>query len=309
MSLKDVLQSHQPPEEFDLSHEEMVKFFWKYKGLLKNQERANAFWGATNDNLKSAYERLDEKDRELEKAYNTIQEDLEVASQIQSALLPVVSHELAADLEIAAFHSQLAEVGGDYFDYFKMKDDHQAIGVFDISGHGVSAALVMTYLKAQFMGLMDTTSSPKAIVDAVNRSSYDFLKSVKKYATVNFVVFLEDRIRYACGGGFGLLVHGDEEHHFHKRDHFLGLRNRPFREHELPFVEGDLLALYTDGVPEGQNAAREDYTVRRLNELIIANRDKPVEVIVDLCMEDYRSFRNADTDDITLLVMRRKKKT
>jgi len=188
-----------------------------------------------------------------------------------------------------------------------MSGGQHAIGVFDISGHGVSAALVMTYLKARFMGLMDTTDSPKTIVDAVNDSSFAFLKSVKKYATVNFVVFEQDLIRYVCGGGFGMLLHGDQELHFEKKDHFLGLRNKPFHEHTLPFVEGDLLALYTDGIPEGQNNAMEDYSIHRINALIRQHADKPVAEIVDLCLDDYSRFRAKDTDDITLAILRKKK--
>jgi sigma-B regulation protein RsbU (phosphoserine phosphatase) len=93
---------------------------------------------------------------------------------------------------------------------------------------------------------------------------------------------------------------------FEKRDAFLGLRRRPFHEYELPFKKGDLLALYTDGIVEAQNDKGEDYSVQRLNKLIVENAQKPVQELMDLCMEDYTRFRSRDSDDITLLILRKK---
>lgn len=72
MGLNELLTSQKPPEngKWDLKNQDLTKFFWKYKGLLKEAERNNAFWMSTNDNMKSAYEKLDYQERELLKAYN-----------------------------------------------------------------------------------------------------------------------------------------------------------------------------------------------------------------------------------------------
>jgi sigma-B regulation protein RsbU (phosphoserine phosphatase) len=306
MSLDELLESGTEPSKADITEEELSKLFRKYRGLQKKQERDEAFWAATNENLKIAYEKLDEKDKELARAYAIIQDDLSVASKIQGALLPQPYKKMASELELTVYHKQLAEVGGDYYDFFKTCSGDFAIGVFDISGHGVSAALVMTYLKAQFMTILETLNSPKEIVEWVNNTSYDFLKTVKKYATVNFVVMNTRALRYVSGGGFGLLLSGKHSTVFEKRDAFLGLRRRPFHEYELPFKKGDLLAMYTDGMVEAQNDKGQDYTVQRLNDLIIKNAKKPVKDIVDLCVEDYTKFRSKDSDDITLLILRKK---
>ena len=306
MSLEELLESGTVPKKEDISEEELVKLFRKFRGLQKKQERDQAFWAATNENLKIAYEKLDEQERELAKAYAIIQDDLSVASKIQAALLPELSKKMASELDLAVYHKQLAEVGGDYYDFFKTCSGSFAIGVFDISGHGVSAALVMTYLKAQFMTILEALDSPKEIVEWVNNTSYDFLKTVKKYTTVNFVVMNTTALRYVSGGGFGLLLSGKGSTVFEKRDAFLGLRRRPFHEYELPFKKGDLLAMYTDGIVEAQNSSGADYSVQRLNDLIIKNAKKPVQEILDCCLEDYKEFRSKDSDDITLLIARKK---
>lgn len=306
MNLEELLAPDAKPTKDDLTQEDFAKLLRKYRGILKARERDTAFWEATNENLKIAYGKLDEKDRELARAYATIQEDLMVGSQVQRALLPKASAKMQGELDIAVYHKQLAEVGGDYYDFFRTKNGQYAIGVFDISGHGVSAALVMTYLKALFTQILETQESPRRIVEEVNHTCFGFLRQVKKYATVNFVVFEGDRITYTSAGGFGMLLHRGEATLFHKRDNFLGLRERPFSEYVLPFEKGDFLALYTDGIVEAKNASNQDYTVSRLNRLISANAEKGAAEVLRVCMDDYQSFREKDTDDITLIALRRK---
>ena len=307
MSLLDeVLEQGEATRVHELAREDLERLFWKYQGLRKQVERDTKFWQATNDTLKLAYEKLDEQERELARAYQTIRNDLEIAQQVQHALLPKQFPDMLAQLDLAVHHKQLTEVGGDYYDFFRTREGHHAIGLFDISGHGVSAALIMAFLKAQFMQTMEQVARPKEIVEWVNQASLGFLREVRRYATVNFVVFAERSIRYVCGGGYGVLVRGGEIYTFSKGDPFIGIRRRPYTEFELSFYTGDLLALYTDGMVEAQNAAGESYGSRRLNALICEHASEPVSEILRRCMDDYASFRRSDADDITLILLRRR---
>lgn len=294
------------PSRSDLSDEEFERLVWAFRGIVKEQERERAFWAATNDNLSDAFRELEEKDRQLKDTYDLIREDLELASRVQSTLLPSALSALSEDLEIAVFHRQLAQVGGDYYDFFPLEDNGYAIGVFDISGHGVSAALVMSYLKAQFVAAIGDGLSPSGTVQRVNESVLSFLRGARKYATVNYVSFASNRLTYVNGGGNGLLVRDRGVFEFAKRDQFLGVRENPYHEASLPFESGDLLALYTDGIYETQDTDGHDYTKRRLNALITEHADLPVRDLVQLCREDYERFRERDTDDITLVLARRR---
>ena len=163
----------------------------------------------------------------------------------------------------------------------------------------------MAYLKAQFTLALETLSQPAPIVNSVNERSFDFLRDVKKYATVNFSVIGEDHIAYACGGGFGLLLHGDETFTYEKRAPFIGLRRRKYAEHRLPFGPGDLLALYTDGMTEAQDTHGNDFGVERLNGIITRHREESAAAIIERCVAEYEAFRAADSDDITLLILKR----
>lgn len=244
-------------------------------------------------------------ENELELRSRVIGEDLQVARQVQQALMPELSGLIASELEIAVYHKQLAEVGGDYYDFFNLPDKRYAVGVYDISGHGVSSALIMAFLKAQFLHATTRLSTASEIVEWVNQSSYPFLRGVRRYATVNFVVFNDRFIRYVSGGGYGLLVRQGAPRTFNRIGNFIGLRVTPFREFELPFGPGDVLALYTDGVPEAQNANGEPYSVQRVNDVIMQHQDEPVQTILDRCIEDYQQFRAEDNDDITMIILRR----
>ena len=91
-----------------------------------------------------------------------------------------------------------------------------------------------------------------------------------------------------------------------KGSHFLGLRKKPYEEHVLPFGKGDLLALYTDGMIEAQDKSGADYTARRLHAIIESHRELPMQEILTRCQADYQQFRHADSDDCTLILVRRK---
>ena len=172
-----------------------------------------------------------------------MQDDLQVGSQIQQALMPRDASVLGPAFEVAVYHRQMTEVGGDYYDYYRVKDGDVATGVFDISGHGVSAALVMAWLKSQLAQAMGHSGSPAEILSQVNDVSYEFLREVKKYATVNFVVFGDDSLVYVCGGGLGLLLRGDQHTSFAKVQHVLGQPRKPYVGHSLPFDTGAVLQL------------------------------------------------------------------
>lgn len=304
--LEQLLDHGDPADARELDAKELERLVWKYRGLRRSFEREQAFWNSTNANLMSAYERLDERERELAAAYQTIREDLEVAAQVQKALLPRMLPSMTRELDLAVYHRQLSVVGGDYYDFFRIQTDRYAIGVFDISGHGVSSALVMAYLKAQLTSVTERLGSPQTIVEWINRSALAFLREIRKYATVNFVAIEPHSLRYVCGGGHGLVLRAREEHLFAKPNGFLGLRDRPFREDVLPFDAGDLLCLYTDGIVEARDAGGRPYTTQRLHRLIGEHRDREPQQIVDAVVSDYEAFRARDSDDITLLVMRKR---
>jgi phosphoserine phosphatase RsbU/P len=274
------------------------------RGLLEHCERLRAELEEVSVIHELTLEHATRIENELELQNRVVSEDLEVAQGIQQSLLPDVSV-ISSQLEVAIFHKQLQEIGGDYYDFSALPGDRVAVSVYDISGHGISSALIMAFLKAQIENATKRLDSPSAIVDWVNRASFAFLRGVRRYATVNFVMFSDRFLRYVSGGGYGLLVRQGTQRTFNRVGNYIGLRTKPFREFELPFEKGDVVALYTDGMIEAQDASGKGYTVQRLNDIIARHSEEPVQDIMKRCVDDYTSFRSQDIDDITLLILRR----
>jgi sigma-B regulation protein RsbU (phosphoserine phosphatase) len=281
-----------------------LEILGRSRRLLEHCERLRAELEELSVMHELTLEHATRIENELELQNRIVSEDLEVAQGIQQSLLPDVSA-ISSHLEVAIFHKQLAEVGGDYYDFSQLPGDRVAVSVYDISGHGVSSALIMGFLKAQIENATKRLDSPSAIVDWVNRASYAFLRGVRRYATVNFVVFSDRFFRYVSGGGYGVLVRQGMQRTFNRVGNYIGLRTKPFREFELPFEQGDVLALYTDGMIEAQDASGKGYSVQRLNDIIARHSEEPVQDIMKRCVDDYNAFRSQDIDDMTLLILRR----
>ncbi len=103
MGLEEMLKSDSLPSKEQISDDDLTKLFRKYKGLLHQRERDQAFWVATNENLKIAYEKLEEKDKELVNAL----EHAEAANRAKSTFLANMSHELRTPLNAILGYAQL----------------------------------------------------------------------------------------------------------------------------------------------------------------------------------------------------------
>jgi len=303
-SVKSLLSDEAAAERLLSTKEGRLEFLARSRSVVEQCERLRAEMEEMSVVHELTLEHATRIENELELQNRIVSEDLDVARGIQQSLMPDPSM-LADYVDIAVYHKQLTEIGGDYYDFSQLPGDQFAVSVYDISGHGVSSALIMTFLKAQIENATKRLDSPSAIVDWVNRASYAFLRGVRRYATVNFVMFSDRFLRYVSGGGFGLLVRRGEQKTFNRVGNYIGLRTKPFREFELPFEEHDVVALYTDGMVEALDENGKGYTVQRLNDLIARHSDEPVQDILNRCVEDYTKFRAQDTDDITLLILRR----
>ena len=289
----------------DFREEDIRSLYWKYRGLKLELKRQMDFWQATNSSLKRAYEQLDDQGKELETLYSQLQEDLQVAHQVQDALLPDSIGTNLKGCSVSTYYKQLNEVGGDYFDIFKLPNNESAIGIFDISGHGVASSLIMGYLKALFTEATKRISDPAELVSEVNDRCLPFFKRIKKYSTVNFIRFSHREFHYVTGGGYGYLINGDQGIRLSRNAGFLGLRSYKFTKQSMEFSTGSILALYTDGIIEAQNRYKQDYTQKRLNGIILSNAHRHVDDILDRCLWDYRRFRQADSDDLLLMIIRK----
>ncbi len=248
--------------------------------------------------------------RELEKERDRLEHELDLARRIQQRLLPAGPPDVAG-LEIAGVSEPAREVGGDYYDHIPLGDDRVLLVIADVSGKGVPAALLMSAFRASLMSQDALRIGPAAVASHLN----DFLhRSVEpgKFVTA-FVGFLDGRT--------GHFVYANAGHNppvLRRRDGrvewlatgglILGIvPDTRFESGDAQLEPGDLLALYTDGVTEGADAANEQFGEERLVESLSRLAGRPCGEIAHAVVREVRAFEGEQgpADDITLLVARR----
>jgi serine phosphatase RsbU (regulator of sigma subunit) len=247
--------------------------------------------------------RLVERERQRQR----LEQELDIAREIQQALLPRGFREFP-HLAISAVNTPCHAVGGDYFDVFPMSDDRTAFVIADVAGKGIGAALLTTMLQGALTG-MTLGTDPARVIQHIN----DFLcqhAEVGKYATLFFgMLDREGNLDYLnAGHPSPLLLRGGEiSEIFTQGSYPVGLIPTAtyvaVREKLQP---GDTLVLFSDGVTEAADPQEQMYGVPRLSEALAGLQDAPLEHLQKRVVDSVEKFaRGADqADDITLLFIR-----
>lgn len=240
-----------------------------------------------------------------------IKAELDVASRIQSSNLPKVFKE-RKDLSICALMDTAFEVGGDFYDYFFIDDDHLAVVIADVSGKGVPAALFMMMAKTLIKNNSSYQYSPSDILMHVNNQLYTNNAS-QMFVTV-FMGILEistGKFCYANAGHNRPIIYeskGDCNYLKSKNGLVLaGMQNVGYQDQEIIMKAGDRLFLYTDGLTEAINKKYELYGEHRLLELWknMKNINISLAEIPGFIKNELSKFTNGanQEDDITMLLL------
>ena len=247
--------------------------------------------------------------REAEHRSRMRAKELDVARSIQQHLLPSAPPALER-LDVFGRNLPADEIGGDYFDWLVLDDDKLAVVLGDISGHGIPAALLMAHLRASFHAAAEAGRSPEDIVTTMNRSLAR-ATTLGRFATFFLAVISvrEGRIRY-CNAGHNppLLVRGGTLHELPATGIPLAImEDGEYTGGEEPFNAGDVLVIYSDGIPEAR-VAKQFYGEERLHEraLNLAQSGLTAGEFVDQILADLRAAAGEGmrADDVTLVVVR-----
>ena len=234
--------------------------------------------------------------------------EMEIARQVQSKLLPQRTPALIT-LDYAAICVQARAVGGDYYDYLDLGLKRVALVVADISGKGISAALLMANLQAglRSQSAILVQDLPQSL-RFVNRLFYECTEP-GIYATLFLGIYDDEtrRLFYVnCGHNPALLLRGEVTERLVANVTVLGL----FEEWECMVGEttlapGDILALYTDGVVEARNANQKEFGEDGLVQTLSENRHLDAPSLVETVVATVQQFTAGEqSDDLTLLVAR-----
>jgi phosphoserine phosphatase RsbU/P len=267
--------------------------------------------------IRSLTQSLLKANHELEEKQRSLEEDLKAAGLIQQSLLP--TQECFIDhAETAWKFMPCQKVGGDLFNFYQLDQDHWAIYIFDVSGHGVPSAMVAVSVSQMLrpeVGLTLRRSadpknceivSPSQVLARLDRE-YPMERFDKYFTLAYFILNAKNgNLLYSnaahpppivlrSNGGFEALERGGT---------IVGLGGLlPFEEGVITLAPGDKLFLYTDGITEYENLSGKMFGQDGLLSELQRMRDRPITEMVDSVLARIVEFGggNDPQDDVTLL--------
>ena len=240
--------------------------------------------------------------------------EMTLARQIQAGMLPrdvpVIKGYNVFGVCMPAY-----EVGGDYFDYIPGSGSRWHFILGDVSGKGVAAALIVSILHSLVHTYVHRESSPRQILNWVNRNLIPDLKLDMFVTLVSATLDPEQHVARIVRAGHepALLVRGSGEVlKLIPRGAALGIVEVPTFEHalqetQIPMREGDTLLFYTDGVTEAFSGTGEELGYDRILEAARRHAGRSARELVEAIVGEVKSFLGNETpqDDITVLAIRR----
>jgi len=236
---------------------------------------------------------------------------LGVAKEVQQSLLPKANPALPG-FDIAGTSLYCEETGGDYYDYINLDKDRLAVVVGDVSGHGVSSALLMATARALIMLRAAMPGSTAAIVNDVNRQL-----SLDTYDTGNFMTLFYCRlsavnrsIQWVRAGHEPALLYDPVTDQFDElKGHGVAFgldSDFNYEEFRRTLTSGQIILIGTDGIWEMRNTAGEMFGKQRLIETIRSNHSASAGELLASIINALAKFRGsqAPEDDVTMVVIK-----
>ena len=238
--------------------------------------------------------------------------ELNVATQIQADMLPSIfpAFPERKEFDIYATMTPAKEVGGDFYDFFLVDDNHLAMVLADVSGKGVPAALFMVIAKTLIKNRTQMGGTPSEILSFVNEQLCEG-NEAELFVTVWMAILdLSTGKGVAANAGHEhpVLRRADGEYELVKYRHspaVASMEGIRFREHEFEMHPGDSLYVYTDGVPEATNSQDELFGTDRMLDALNRKEYVSAEEMLSGVKEEIDTFVGdaPQFDDITMLCL------
>lgn len=249
------------------------------------------------------------------KGKERLEQELKIARQIQTALLPKIP--VIPGLEIAARMAPAEEVGGDFYDFVRDKDGRNWFAVGDVSSHGVTPGLIMMMCQSIFGTILTQNGKnllPSDVIEGINRVLYENIRErllnddymtlvVLAYDGQNKFTFAgahEDMLVYRAGTGQCEVIPTSGIWVGMVKELFTKTENSSFI-----LENGDVLVIYTDGLIQGRNEDGEQFDQKRLRRCLEANARLSAEEIKNRMWKEISNWMFCQDDDVTIVVVKK----
>ena len=241
-----------------------------------------------------------------------IQTELTLANKIQADMLPNLFPPFPDRDEFSIYASMTPakEVGGDFYDFFLVDEDHLALVMADVSGKGIPAALFMMMSKIMLQNQAMTGKEPKDVLTAVNNQICSNNKE-QMFVTVWIgILELSTGKLTAANAGHELPILKERDGSFElvrdKHGLVIGaMEGIPYRDYTLQLHPGSKLFLYTDGLLEATNASNELFGAERALDALNRAKDAAPQELLEFVDADVKRFVGdaPQFDDLTMLCL------
>ena len=294
------------------STENKAESVHKLKKYIKNEDSVGLLVKSfirLYDNIRTNLNQLQITTSEKEK----FETEFDVASEIQSNMLPKNFDEFSKNeaFEVSAYMNPAREVGGDFYDYFKIDDDNVYFVIGDVSGKGIPATLFMVktmYLIKNHSKFNDDLSQ---VIEKVNDLAYE-RNDEDLFVTiwVGKLNLKTGKLSYVnAGHDQPLIKHNSDNFEYldtHPNLVIGGMEGIQYKEHEINLNDGDMIFLYTDGVTEANDNYNGFYGKDRLKDIINKNKNEELSDMIIEIKDDINEFCNNSEqfDDTTMLIIK-----
>ncbi len=233
--------------------------------------------------------------------------ELNFALEVQQALFPR-QFPVDGGLEFAAVCVPASGISGDYYDVMQLPDGRLVFAIADISGKGISAAILMSNLHAVLRTLAEAGHSPGEVCSQLNRHLYQVTDD-SRFATFFYAEWnrAQRRLSYVnAGHPLPILLSSGRGQRLELGDLPLGMfSSTEFQVRQVALQPGDLIVLYSDGVTEAGAQQGEQFGESRLQGVVAAHCQKPLVEIQQQVLTALRNWLGQEPeDDMTLLLVR-----
>jgi sigma-B regulation protein RsbU (phosphoserine phosphatase) len=266
--------------------------------------------------LKHTHDRLTEKtaecqqvNRRLQQAYQQIDQELHLARRIQQSLLPQTLPEMPP-VRFAVQYRPCGRVGGDFYDVFRLDEDHVGFYVADVMGHGIPAGLLTIFLKKavrakEIFGRNYRLLPPDEVLGRLNQEMLDQALAENPFITMVYGLFdrRQSTLAFArAGHPHPLYVpQAGEPELWRVHGTLLGVFETRFTVQTRQLRPGDKVLLYTDGLETSGDAPGQS-GIDRLQSGATRHRDLPIGELVQRLAHELL-VQSGQPDDFTLLGM------
>jgi sigma-B regulation protein RsbU (phosphoserine phosphatase) len=280
---------------------------WTHRVRIERRDQLGDLGESFNDMTGSMSGLLEES-----KKRQRLENELSIASEVQNQLFPQKMPSVGG-VELEAICKAARTVSGDYYDFIQLSPTHLAIALADISGKGISAALLMASLQAALRSqLLAAGSELMSTAELVARLNMHMVRNTADDRFATFFIAVYDSatrtLRYTNAGHLpGFLIANGTSKHLDKGGMVLGVvEDYVYEEGSVKVPPNALLVQYSDGLVEPENVYGEEFGIRRLQEAAIRVQSSAPAVVGESLMLAAEEWAGTpeQADDMTVIVAR-----